>query len=133
MDSDAEELYLTFSDESGKHFYRTGYSRKPGVDNAFFTDRRFVGNTDFKDNFAPDRLTVAPRWSNHYELRIRAFLDRTSAEIFFDEGDPVMTDIFFPEEPFTKLTIETYGAVGEGMPSGWKVVKGRIWGLNRRK
>ncbi len=129
VDSDAEELYLTFSDESGEHFYRTGYSRKPGVDNAFFTDRRSVGNTAFKDNFAPDRLTVAPRWSNHHELRIRAFLDRTSAEVFFDEGEPVMTDIFFPEAPFTKLTIETYGTTGEGMPAGWGLVKGQIWGL----
>jgi fructan beta-fructosidase len=129
MDSDAEELYLTFSDESGEHYYRTGYSRKPGVENALFSDRRFVGNTDFKNNFAPERLTVAPRWSNHDELRIRAFLDRTSAEVFFDEGDPVLTDIFFPKTPFTKLMIEAHGSVGEGMPSGWRLVYGKLWGI----
>ncbi|MCX8212001.1 MAG: glycoside hydrolase family 32 protein [Lewinella sp.] len=129
MDSDAEELYLTFSDESGEHYYRTGYSRKPGVENALFSDRRFVGNTDFKSSFAPERLTVAPRWSNHDELRIRAFLDRTSAEVFFDEGDPVLTDIFFPKAPFTKLMIEAHGSVGEGMPSGWRLVYGKLWGI----
>ncbi|MFK8162553.1 MAG: glycoside hydrolase family 32 protein [Lewinella sp.] len=129
VDSDAEELYLTLSDDSGKHFYRTGYSRKPGVDNAFFTDRRSSGNTDVHPKYAPDNLTVAPRWSNEGNLRIHAIFDRTSAEVFFDQGDPVMTDIFFPEEPFTKLTIEVGGTMGEGMPAGWGLVEGKIWGL----
>ncbi len=129
VDSDAEELYLTFSDESGAHFYRTGYSRKPGVTNAFFSDRRMTGNTDFSDNFAPEGLTVAPRWSNEGNLRIHALLDRTSAEVFFDQGDPVLTDIFFPEKPFTKLTIEVFGSVREGLPAGFRLVAGEIWQL----
>lgn len=129
VDSDAEELYLTFSDESGEHFYRTGYSRKVGVDNAFFSDRRATGDTSFKEEFAPDRLTVAPRWSNNHNLRIHAILDRTSAEIFFDEGDPVLTDIFFPKKPFTQLTLEAYGSTGEGMPKGWGVNGATLWGL----
>lgn len=131
VDSDAEELYLTLSDESGEHFYRTGYSRKPGVDNAFFSDRRFAGNTGFKAAFAPDRLTIAPRWSNEGNLRFHAIFDRTSAEVFLDQGDPVLTDIYFPEEPFTKLTIEVLGTSGEGMPEGWHLVEGSIWGLDR--
>jgi fructan beta-fructosidase len=129
VDSDAEELYLTLSDDSGKYFYRAGYSRKTGVKNAFFTDRRFTGNTDFNPKFTPEHLTVAPRWSNDGNLRIHAIFDRTSAEVFFDQGDPVMTDIFFPEEPLTKLTIEVRGSAGEGMPPGWGLVEGKIWGL----
>lgn len=129
VDSDAEELYLTLSNDSGQHFYRTGYSRKPGVENAFFTDRRFSGSTDVHPKFAQENLTVAPRWSNDGNLRIHAIFDRTSAEVFFDQGDPVMTDIFFPEEPFTKLTIEVGGSSGEGMPTGWGLVNGKVWGL----
>jgi fructan beta-fructosidase len=129
VDSDAEELYLTLSTDSGQHFYRAGYSRKPGVKNAFFTDRRFSGNTDVHPKFAQENLTVAPRWSNDGNLRIHAIFDRTSAEVFFDQGDPVMTDIFFPEEPFTKLTIEVSGSSGEGMPAGWGLVNGKVWGL----
>lgn len=132
VDSDAEELYLTLSDDSGQHFYRTGYSRKPGVENAFFTDRRATVDDSAGQKFAPDHLTVAPRWSNDGNLRIHAIFDRTSAEVFFDQGDPVMTDIFFPEEPFTKLTIEVNGSVGEGMPSGWGLKEGKIWGLSAR-
>ena len=40
-----------------------------------------------------------------------------------------MTDIFFPEEPFTMLTFETYGSTGEGMQEGWSLLEGEIWGL----
>lgn len=130
VDSDAEELYLTLSNESGEHFYRTGYSRKPGVENSFFTDRRSTGDNSFNPKFAPDQLSIAPRWSNEGNLRIHAIFDRTSAEVFFDQGEPVMTDIFFPEAPFTKLTIEVNGTSGEGMPAGWGLVEGKIWGLN---
>ncbi len=131
VDSDAEELYLTFSDAEGAHFYRTGYSRKPGTENAFFSDRRGTGNTAFNAKFAPEGLTVAPRWSNEGNLRIHALLDRTSAEVFFDQGDPVLTDVFFPEKPFTKLTIEVSGSIGEGMPAGFRLVEGTVWGLNK--
>ncbi len=129
VDSDAEELYVTLGNESGEQFYRFGYNRKTGVTNAFFSDRRSAGLTDFSEKFAPEGLTVAPRWSNEGNLRIHAFFDRTSAEVFCDQGDPVMTDIFFPEEAFTKLTFETYGSTGEGMPAGWGIVEGNIWAL----
>ncbi len=131
VDSDATELNLTLSNKNGDVFYRIGYSRARGVTNAFFTDRRQAGPTDFNEKFAPESLTVAPRWSNDGELRIHAYFDRTSAETFFDEGDPVMTDIFFPEEPFTMLTLEVSGSSGEGMPEGWSLVKGNIWGLEK--
>jgi fructan beta-fructosidase len=131
MDSDAEELYITLSNTAGDKFYRFGYSRKADVDNAFFTDRRSVGNTGFHEKFAPEELTIAPRWTNDYKLRIHAYFDRTSAEIFCDQGDPVMTDIFFPEEPFTMLTFETYGSAGEGMQEGWSLLEGEIWGLEQ--
>lgn len=129
VDSDAEELYITLGNAGGDQFYRFGYSRKRGVKNTFFTDRRSAGPTDFSEKFAPEGLTVAPRWSNEGELIIHAYFDRTSAEVFCDQGDPVMTDIFFPEKPFTMLTFETYGSAGEGMLEGWSLVEGRIHGL----
>ncbi|MEM6771909.1 MAG: GH32 C-terminal domain-containing protein, partial [Bacteroidota bacterium] len=129
VDSDAEELYITLSNTAGDQFYRFGYSRKSGVNNAFFTDRRSAGPTDFNKKFAPEELTVAPRWSNEGQLKIHAFFDRTSAEVFCDQGDPVLTDIFFPEAPFTMLTFETYGSAGEGMAEGWSLVEGRVFAL----
>lgn len=129
VDSDAQQLYLTFQDASGGSFYRFGYDRGRGVSNAFFSDRRQAGQKEFSPKFAPEKLTVAPRWSNDGQLRIHAFFDRTSAEIFLDGGDPVLTDIFFSETPFTMLTLESYGSAGEGALPGWSLVKGKIWGL----
>lgn len=129
VDSDAEELYVTLSTAKGDQFYRFGYSRKPGVDNAFFTDRRQSGPADFSKKFAPEGLTIAPRWTNEHTLRFHVYADRTSAEIFCDAGDPVLTDIFFPEEPFSMLSFEVSGSAGEGMPEGWSLVEGEIWGL----
>lgn len=131
VDSDAEELYVTLSTAKGDKFYRFGYSRRNGVENAFFTDRRQSGPTGFDEKFAPEKLTVAPRWTNEYTLRFHVYFDRTSAEIFCDEGNPVLTDIFFPEEPFTMLSFETSGSVGEGMPAGWHLMEGNIWGLKK--
>ena len=131
IDSDAEEFSLTLSNQRGDQFYRIGYSRASGVTNALFTDRRQSGNTGFNKKFAPEGLTIAPRWTNAGTLRIHAFIDRTSAETFFDDGDPVMTDIFFPEELFTLLTLEVSGSSGEGMPEGWSLLKGEIWGLEK--
>ncbi|MEM9261124.1 MAG: glycoside hydrolase family 32 protein, partial [Bacteroidota bacterium] len=132
-DSDAEQLYLTFQDANGDNFYRFGYDRGRGVTNAFFSDRRQAGKQDFSPKFAPEKLTVAPRWSNESQLRIHAFFDRTSAEVFLDSGDPVLTDIFFPENPFTMLTLESYGSAGEGALPGWSLVEGKIWGLRGGK
>ena len=132
VDSDAEELYVTLSTADGSAFYRFGYSRKSGVDNAFFTDRRRAGQTDFSEKFAPEGLTMAPRWSNDGQLRIHAFFDRTSAEVFCDQGEPVMTDIFFPEQPFTMLAFEVYGSAGEGMAEGWSLTEGNVWGIRKQ-
>lgn len=129
-DSDAEQLYVTLGTARGDRFYRFGYRRKPGVGNAFFTDRRQSGPVAFNDRFAPDRLTVAPRWSDESTLRFHVYIDRTSAEIFCDAGEPVLTDIFFPEEPYTILSFGVKGSVGKGMPEGWRLVEGHIWGLN---
>lgn len=129
VDSDAEELYVTLSTAAGDVFYRFGYSRKAGVENAFFTDRRSAGPTGFSEKFAPEELTIAPRWTNEHTLRFHVYFDRTSAEIFCDQGDPVLTDIFFPEEPFTMLSFEVAGSAGEGMPEGWNLVEGNIWAL----
>jgi len=73
-------------------------------------------------------MTIPPR-AEPARYRFRNPPTTNSAEIFFDEGDPVLTDIFFPEAPFTKLTIEAGGSVGEGMPTGWRLNNCALWGL----
>ena len=53
---------------------------------------------------------------------MRLFLDVSSMELFADQGATVMTEIFFPTEPFSRMSI--YGA---GAPA--TLLGGRVWSL----
>ncbi len=103
--SSGDQIYFTLSNAGGDQFYRCGFDRS--ADGAgLFSDRRQAGPSGFSEKFAPDRLTTAPNLTTNGELRLRAVFDRTSAELFWGDGSTVMTDIFFPEAPFVKLSIE---------------------------
>ncbi|RNL84691.1 glycoside hydrolase family 32 protein [Sinomicrobium pectinilyticum] len=65
----------------------------------FFIDRTKTGKTGFSEKFA-EKKSVAPRFSSSATLDIHIVLDKTSIEIFYDNGSVVMTEIFFPEAPF---------------------------------
>ncbi|WP_339926196.1 glycoside hydrolase family 32 protein [uncultured Cyclobacterium sp.] len=74
-------------------------------DKNFFVDRRKSGKTEFSEKFA-DRVSLAKRTSLNADLLGTIILDKTSIELFFDNGETVMTEIFFPNSPFDKLSIE---------------------------
>ncbi len=71
----------------------------------FFVDRRKSGKTEFSEKFA-DRVSLAKRTSLNPDLLGTIILDKTSIELFFDNGETVMTEIFFPNSPFSELSIE---------------------------
>lgn len=75
------------------------------LDNNFFIDRSKSGKIDFSEKYA-NHVSVAKRTSLNTSLSGTILLDKTSIELFFDAGETVMTDIFFPNAPFEKLTIE---------------------------
>ncbi|MCB0530266.1 MAG: glycoside hydrolase family 32 protein, partial [Saprospiraceae bacterium] len=68
-----------------------------------FVDRRQSGKVAFSPKF-PSRDT-APYRPAENRLRLHAFIDRASIELFVDDGACVMTDIFFPTEDFTGLRL----------------------------
>jgi len=72
---------------------------------SFFINREMAGKTDFSEKFAP-KQSKAPRTSNNKALTGTILLDKTSIELFFDNGETVMTEIFFPNAPFSQLSIE---------------------------
>ncbi|KAB5486115.1 glycoside hydrolase family 32 protein [Flagellimonas hadalis] len=74
----------------------------------FFVDRTHSGKTDFSKDFAP-KPSIAPRIIGSESLQVTALLDKTSIELFFDNGTTVMTEIFFPEQPFTELWFTSSG------------------------
>jgi levanase/fructan beta-fructosidase len=73
----------------------------------FFIDRKKSGKIDFSENFA-DKISTAPRTSDKEALTVEILIDKTSVEIFYDEGETVMTEIFFPEAPMDKLSLQSH-------------------------
>ncbi|MBC9796120.1 glycoside hydrolase family 32 protein [Sinomicrobium weinanense] len=78
-----------------------------GLNNAkkeFFMDRRKAGQTDFSEKFAA-KISTAPRFSSADTLDMHIILDKTSAEVFYDNGTTVMTEVFFLKAPFDTFSL----------------------------
>ena len=71
--------------------------------NQFYIDRKKAGITSFSDDFA-NKISTAPRTSKSNKISVQIVLDKTSIELFFDEGETVMTEIFFPNAPFESFS-----------------------------
>ncbi len=69
----------------------------------FFLDRTKAGKHDFSEKFA-SHLSFAPRFGQGDTIKGSVILDKTSLELFWDNGLTVMTEIFFPTVPFNKIT-----------------------------
>ena len=70
-------------------------------------DRRHSGQVDFNENFPA--VTVAPTFECDGRLSLRIFVDRSSIECFGNEGRSVMTNLVFPNEPYTTLSVASEG------------------------
>ena len=84
-----------------------GDSLKFGYDHElrkFFIDRSKSGIVNFSKNFAPNS-SYANRSDTTDDLNVVIILDKTSIELFYDNGDIVMTEIFFPKAPYKKLSL----------------------------
>ena len=69
----------------------------------FVMERSESGLTDFSRDFPA--LTVAPM-SNVEDINLRIFVDRSSIEVFGENGKYVMTNRVFPSEPYNTLTFD---------------------------
>ena len=108
---------LRFYNANGDEFL-VGYDfaqRRP------FTDRRKAGRTDFQEDFATARHDgpTGP-FPNQWQL----FMDRSSAELFIENGDLVMTDIFFPSDLLNRM--EMFNTSGQTI----ELTELTIWELN---
>ena len=86
---------------------KSGESLNFGINNTenyLFLDRSKAGKIDFSDKFAAT-ISKAPLNENQKEAVIKIILDKTSIEIFYNNGEKVMTEIFFLSEPFTKISV----------------------------
>jgi sucrose-6-phosphate hydrolase SacC (GH32 family) len=87
-----------------------------------FVDRRRSGITDFHNAFAGSidsaKLT---RLADH--IHLHAFFDRSSVELFADDGRVVITDLVFPRGAANHLTLYAQGGIA-------RLVKADVWRLN---
>lgn len=77
------------------------------VKNRFSFDRRQSGITDFSQDFPS--VTAAPVMCADNKLSLRIFIDRSSIEVFEKDGRFVMTNLVFPNEPYSTLSLQSAG------------------------
>ena len=98
--------------------YIIGYDSE---NNTFFSDRTKSGKVDFSDTFA-QKVHLAPRLASDKIIKLHVYFDVSSAELFADNGETVITDIFFPNEDYTKMKINT-------SEKTFKVKTFKVWNL----
>ncbi|PKA99259.1 levanase/fructan beta-fructosidase [Flavobacteriaceae bacterium MAR_2009_75] len=96
------DLNFTLSNSQGDEL-SFGYTI---ADKSFYIDRSNSGKTDFSKDFA-NKKSTAVRISDSSNLSGRILLDKTSIEMFFDNGLNVITEVFFPNSPFEKLILDS--------------------------
>lgn len=68
-------------------------------------DRRESGIVDFSQDFPA--VTLSPTFGDGKKISLRIFIDRSSIEVFGDNGRFVMTNLVFPNEPYSALSVKS--------------------------
>ena len=100
---DNEKVVMTLSNKLGDKVDMT-YSVK---DHTLSFDRTKSGIVDFSENFPA--VTVAPTFENNGKVSLRIFIDRSSIELFGNDGKFSMTNLVFPNEPYSTLSVSSIG------------------------
>lgn len=68
-------------------------------------DRTASGIVDFSENFPA--VTITPTFEDNGKIALRIFIDRSSIEVFGNDGQFVMTNLVFPTAPYSTLSISS--------------------------
>ena len=93
---------LTLSNQAGEKVL-VGYDKNA---NQFFIDRTNSGKVDFEKGFA--KKHTAPRLTTKEKADLTLIVDDASVELFADNGLSVMTEIFFPTDRFSDISIQSF-------------------------
>lgn len=97
-----DKLELRFKNDQGKFI-------DIGIDNLkkqIYIDRSQSGNVGFSPSFA-NQLAIAPIENEFDQIKIEFWIDHSSIEVFFQEGEWVFTEKFFMAKPISKLELLT--------------------------
>jgi fructan beta-fructosidase len=101
LDKKTKHIIFELSNTKGEKF-TFGYIADS---NRLFTDRTQAGNADFSKVFASARhFASLPKGTGLLNFEI--YVDNSSVEIFEKTSGVVITELFFPSEKFSKLTIK---------------------------
>ena len=76
-------------------------------DNTVSFDRRRSGIVDFSQDFPA--VTVAPTFRSDGKVALRIYIDKSSMEVFGNDGKFVMTNLVFPTKPYSTLSVSSKG------------------------
>lgn len=96
-----KDIYTFSLSNKSDNSIQFGINKK---DKYFFIDRSKSGKKAFSDVFA-NKISKAPFTEDFDKMDIRVIVDKTSIEIFYDNGKTVMTEIFFPEKPMKYFSV----------------------------
>ena len=102
------DFSIVLANEQGNELV-VGYEK---ATNSYYIDRSKAGKTDFEKGFG--KRHIAPRLATESPLSLTLLVDVASVELFADGGLTVMTDIVFPDQPFSKVFIKS--ATGISIP-----------------
>lgn len=71
---------------------------------ALLFDRRSSGITDFNNQFSARHTAMLPASENAHHATL--LVDKSSIELFINDGRLCMTELVFPTEPYDRFTIE---------------------------
>ena len=96
-----EPFTITLSNDAGEKVV-IGYDK---TKNQYFIERTNSGIVSFEKGFAAKH--TAPRLSVKENFDLTLIIDNASVELFADDGLSVMTEIFFPNELFSNINIQS--------------------------
>ncbi|WP_026914018.1 glycoside hydrolase family 32 protein [Christiangramia portivictoriae] len=96
--------HFTLSNEQGERFV-VNYDHS---EQQFSMDRSEAGTNDFSDKFSGTPST-APRITKSGTMEVQMLLDKTSMELFIDNGKTVITEIFFSQQPWDTFSVGSEG------------------------
>jgi fructan beta-fructosidase len=112
----AQDISVVLSNSKGEKVV-IGYEK---ASNRFYIDRTEGGKKDFETGFAGRHYALRSATNNLLTMNLH--LDVASVELFADEGATVLTDVFFPNEDFSKITLMTQQGTAY-------LKEGKIWTL----
>lgn len=103
----SDKVILTLSNPQGENVEMT---YDPAAATCSF-NRENSGIVDFSKDFPA--TTVAPTFGTTSRLSLRIFIDTSSIEIFGNNGRFAMTNLVFPNSPYTQLSVSSQGGKAE--------------------